>query len=331
MSVQPDTDLMDSMVPCPILPPELEREIFEIAALSRPMSIPTMMRVAQRVKDWVEPLLYRTLFITYGKLRIDSYPVCNADTFAEVVRRKSATFLRDSVRNVMIQELRPDVLFTIFKICSRIENLNVFLTQALDHQYQSMPGLEALRPKQLHCALHVLFDRRPNVNTFTLPIFSQLTHLNLLFFLDEFVDSDARARWSTLGTLHGLTHLSLPSHKARCGLPILSFLLDVCKSLRALVVLQPPPPTPNSEITFLAKNDVRFVMMRPRRMLEDWKTGVLRGVDHWALADQFIAKRVSGEADRERFYLNEFDEGDQLLRPTSHSQFSHFNVPIVYF
>jgi hypothetical protein len=36
----------------PILPPELEREIFEICAISRPASIPNLMLVAQRVKEW---------------------------------------------------------------------------------------------------------------------------------------------------------------------------------------------------------------------------------------------------------------------------------------
>jgi hypothetical protein len=36
----------------PRLPYELERVIFEIAAVSRPTSIPNLMLTAWRVKDW---------------------------------------------------------------------------------------------------------------------------------------------------------------------------------------------------------------------------------------------------------------------------------------
>jgi hypothetical protein len=36
----------------PILPTELERQIFELCALSRPVRIPKLMLVAWRVKEW---------------------------------------------------------------------------------------------------------------------------------------------------------------------------------------------------------------------------------------------------------------------------------------
>jgi hypothetical protein len=36
----------------PTLPSELEREIFEICAVSRPVCIPKLVLVAQRVKEW---------------------------------------------------------------------------------------------------------------------------------------------------------------------------------------------------------------------------------------------------------------------------------------
>ncbi|KAJ7270131.1 hypothetical protein B0H12DRAFT_1320326 [Mycena haematopus] len=304
-----------------ILPPELEREIFEILALSRPVCIPNMMLVAQRVKLWVEPLLYRTLF--FAEIiesmflpaparpiqRIDGLPVCNAKTFVDVLRRKSASFLYESVRNVMIQDVAPDFIIDIVQTCPRIENLSISAPlKLLDRR-----GFDVLRPKQLYCALHDIVDRRTNINTFTLPIFSQLTHLNLFYFIDESVDSEATvlARWTAIGSLQKLTHLSLPSHTTKGGLPILSRLLEVCKSLRALVVLRPPPSTPSAEIAFLAEHDVRFVMMRLRSsMSDDWQMGALTGYDHWVCADEFIAKRVSGEVPRNRFYVNELDGED---------------------
>ncbi|KAJ7131271.1 hypothetical protein C8R44DRAFT_850069, partial [Mycena epipterygia] len=44
-------------------PPEREREIFEIAALLYPGAIPILLRVARRVLVWIEPLLYRVVYV----------------------------------------------------------------------------------------------------------------------------------------------------------------------------------------------------------------------------------------------------------------------------
>ncbi|KAJ7826702.1 hypothetical protein B0H14DRAFT_2816723 [Mycena olivaceomarginata] len=54
---------MSSASASPMLPLELEREIFEIYALSWPKLIPKLMLVAKCVKEWVEPLLYRIISI----------------------------------------------------------------------------------------------------------------------------------------------------------------------------------------------------------------------------------------------------------------------------
>ncbi|KAJ6574558.1 hypothetical protein B0H19DRAFT_1254249 [Mycena capillaripes] len=47
----------------PPLPPELERKIFEICTYAQPVSIPNLMLVAARVKEWLEPLLYVTIVV----------------------------------------------------------------------------------------------------------------------------------------------------------------------------------------------------------------------------------------------------------------------------
>ncbi|KAJ7241534.1 hypothetical protein C8J57DRAFT_1368816 [Mycena rebaudengoi] len=61
---------------CPSIPPELGREIFEIAATHHPETMPTLLLVAQRVLRWIEPLLYRTLVVGRTTLHLllwDSY------------------------------------------------------------------------------------------------------------------------------------------------------------------------------------------------------------------------------------------------------------------
>ncbi|KAJ6538362.1 hypothetical protein DFH09DRAFT_1398713 [Mycena vulgaris] len=66
------------------LPPDLERSIFELAALrTHRVTIPKLMRVAWRVKHWLEPLLYHTLVfgtadpIDDQLVELDTLPVCH--------------------------------------------------------------------------------------------------------------------------------------------------------------------------------------------------------------------------------------------------------------
>lgn len=47
-----DVDVPDQQSREPCLPPELEREVFEIAALQDRSSINRLMLVAKRVKTW---------------------------------------------------------------------------------------------------------------------------------------------------------------------------------------------------------------------------------------------------------------------------------------
>ncbi|KAF7331226.1 hypothetical protein MSAN_02441400 [Mycena sanguinolenta] len=60
---------MDSLV----LPAELEREIFEIAALLDFHTIPSLLRVAGRVLEWIEPMLYRVVRIGHSSQKDEAY------------------------------------------------------------------------------------------------------------------------------------------------------------------------------------------------------------------------------------------------------------------
>ncbi|KAJ7839783.1 hypothetical protein B0H13DRAFT_1911031 [Mycena leptocephala] len=54
---------MSTTVPSmdPRLPPELEHQIFEIAAHEFPEMIPIFLRVARHIQFWIEPLLYQVI------------------------------------------------------------------------------------------------------------------------------------------------------------------------------------------------------------------------------------------------------------------------------
>ncbi|KAJ7645349.1 hypothetical protein B0H17DRAFT_1216056 [Mycena rosella] len=102
----------------PDFPVDLERLIFELVALSHPVSIPNLMLVAWRVKNWqvaqslwfsldlrchcdfrVEPLLYRTLVFNVDP--IEGLLFCPEEAFRMIARAKPA-LLRGYVRNLLV-------------------------------------------------------------------------------------------------------------------------------------------------------------------------------------------------------------------------------------
>ncbi|KAJ7434673.1 hypothetical protein FB451DRAFT_956255, partial [Mycena latifolia] len=199
----------------PALPPELERKIFEICALGRPVSIPKLMLVALRVKEWVEPLLYRTITLNAVEPSVDGYPNFTSSILRRAIRRKSATFFQIAVRNLHFFEDCEDDLVMILSICTGVENLSLGMLE----DDPVIPCLELLRLKRL-CA-----DVGPSLRYFsaTHPLFSQITHLELL----DVANTDT-ALYSQLSLLPNLTHLSF-NHGV--FIPISSFLLKTCRSL----------------------------------------------------------------------------------------------------
>ncbi|KAJ6559826.1 hypothetical protein B0H19DRAFT_1145877 [Mycena capillaripes] len=274
----------------PALPPELQCHIFELAALSRPVSIPKLMRVAKRVKHWVEPLLYRTLVFDSA---IDEIPRCSLETLLLISRTKPASFLH-AVRNVMGIYLGPEEIHTIIRLCPCIHNL--FAYSELHSSTHPMPPEFYLLPlRQLFCYLTDIF-RAPEAPTH--PLFSRITHLDVFHWLTE-SDDQALARWARLGELPSLTHLALNDGTS---LAVCVRLLAVCKFLCALLVLGDSLMPSSAEVELLADSP-HFVIMEVRDYVADWQRGVLTGNDYWTRADAFIAKKISGEVDRRTFYL----------------------------
>ncbi|KAJ7670802.1 hypothetical protein DFH06DRAFT_1178942 [Mycena polygramma] len=281
----------------PTLPLELERYTFELAALFRPVSIPTMMRVAWRVKIWIEPLLYRTLII--GADKLDGLPICPDEKFNQIVDTKPQLLV--SVRNVLAVGVESDMMKTIFSRCRGVENLVLIAYYSLSGP-SPPPGFQELSLRRLHCDLDGLYNLR-SVTTLAVPPLLHLTHLELISEIDFGCRSPAehRARWNLLAGLPNLTHLALSGlHQ----LPMCSHLLTVCEFLTALVVLSPAPHPGSVVLDLIPSNDPRFVVLSLKFWPHEWPNGVLRGIDFWSRADVFIAQRISGEIERTTFFLN---------------------------
>ncbi|KAJ6534457.1 hypothetical protein DFH09DRAFT_1369819 [Mycena vulgaris] len=278
----------------PTLPPELERAIFEICALSHPPSTATLMLVAWRVNLWVEPLLYRTLALSQYVMKIvQGHHTLENETIIRLLSSRPTSFFENSVRNLLMRDMKEDLEEAILRACSKIQNFWIVSDCTGDHY----PLIGNLPLKRLHCSIEDLFfSTQPD---FTLPLFSQITHLELIDY-PEVIDVKM---WSGIAFIPNLTHLYFSS----IGFIRLWFsLLDTCKSLRVLVWL-----SPNGE--FVADDqdgealarDTRFVVMRCGEYVKDWQTGAYTGSDYWTRAEDFIAKRRSGEIDVLQYAIEE--------------------------
>ncbi|KAJ7112708.1 hypothetical protein C8R44DRAFT_249942 [Mycena epipterygia] len=281
---------MDDSSTTVTLPPDLERCIFEIAGLLRPRAIPTLMRVAWRVRYWVEPLLYRTLLIRHYYRQGDCFPCCSVETFMEIASTERVSFLRGAVRNLMVCMQFADKTHVILSTCLSVENLSIVLFDNGSLLQPSPPALNNLPLKHLYCQDLGEFVALTSFQPFRHPSYHQITHLEL--------SEGLRENWTRLVELPQLTHLSL---HLIADLPFCRPILDMLQSLRVLVLLQLPPRNPPAELALLADNP-RFVMMLGGGMLPhnnhiNLQKGVHTGIDYWVHVDQLIAKRISGQSE----------------------------------
>ncbi|KAJ6514162.1 hypothetical protein DFH09DRAFT_1288168 [Mycena vulgaris] len=270
-------------------------------ALSRPVSIPRLMRVAWRVKHWLEPLLYRTLVICSEVNTIDGIPPFTMATFDHIARTKSASFLRDSVRNLLVEWIEAEQIQTILTICTGVKNL--WISPIGSPTPLLPPVVEGISLRHLYCDFQELCAFFIGLESFTQPFFSNLTHLELFngLSINGLLDED-HAKWDGLIALVHLTHLAFDTNHI---LPICPHLLRGCKSLCALIIVHySATDFPLMQLESVAR-DPRFVAMSVTSYISDWQRGALGGSDYWARADQFITKRISGEIERSVYCLEE--------------------------
>ncbi|KAJ7136372.1 hypothetical protein C8R43DRAFT_1132526 [Mycena crocata] len=287
-----------------VLPFELERQIFELAARNRPVSIPTLMQVAWRVKTWVEPMLYRTMVVLNSyKLPADGHLSVDKDTFVNLTRTKAAELL--TVQNLLLDYVGDEK--SILRACPAVKHL--WMRRDLHSERSDSSNLLSLLGElplsRLHCNIATLFrplTSLPQID-FTHPVFAHITHL-------EITDSFFGETWMGLALVPNLTHLAFSRmHSIGLWLP----LLRVCTSLRALVVLTSSHNrlVGHQDEQKLAM-DPRFVVMEIQYLVADWQVGAHGGADYWTRAETFIAKRRAREIDPLMYKIDEDASGDSV-------------------
>ncbi|KAJ7493005.1 hypothetical protein B0H11DRAFT_2228333 [Mycena galericulata] len=291
VSPLPETD--------PRLPPELEHAIFEISALSWPIAIPNLMLVAQRVKIWVEPILYRIVFLSDGEAPpVEGFPRFTSETFLQAIDRKPPEFFKYAVRYLFLydpEEVRT--LDSILAACTGIASL--FALSGLAGHLSALNALDSLR----HLAVNIVDLFGPNpTGCFVQPLFYNITHLELLDFPSEHLPDAA----ASLSLIPHLTHFAF-GESILCG--GLCDVLHSCAHLACIVLLL-VDPMDSGDIRAAGPllEDVIFVVIYQLDFKVDWLHRASGGRDHWALADAFLTARQTGKVDRSHYYIRDDDE-----------------------
>ncbi|KAF7369363.1 hypothetical protein MVEN_00264900 [Mycena venus] len=238
------------------LPLGLERRIFEICALSRPVGIPKLMRVAWRVKEWVEPLLYRTITVGYtGGMK--GYPIFTWEILDAAIRSKPPSFFATAVCNLNIFLPRrghnPDPAEIMLSLCTNVHNLSLVSLDQFSSGSRLQSLVHSLPLAHLHADSRLLFHGIQLSHS----VFARVTHLEVWTAPDPEAVTDTSI-WAQLSLLPQLTHLSFGGDTS--FIPQGLSLLETCKSLSVLISLSRPGEAVQRHLQALAQ-DVRFVVM----------------------------------------------------------------------
>ncbi|KAJ7289555.1 hypothetical protein C8J57DRAFT_1278025 [Mycena rebaudengoi] len=146
----------------PLLPPELERRIFDLAAavLSHPHLILPLLQVARRTLIWIEPFLYKV--VAWDDVGYTPKKTSAASAALQALRSKPAHFVHTAVRHVQRLSLPLQNLFEgrvvdlVHPMFSSVTHLYPFddMTPSPEHPfYLQLPVL----PKLTHLHLGAKF------------------------------------------------------------------------------------------------------------------------------------------------------------------------------
>ncbi|KAJ7134149.1 hypothetical protein C8R46DRAFT_1139702 [Mycena filopes] len=270
----------------PRLPPELECLVFEEAAFSYPAKIPTFMLTAWRVKNWLEPILYRIVLVMNSRQmpRLGSFPTLTTHGLRELIATKSPSFIQDSIKHLYLRAPGWDTAFVeILMTCTRLTSLFA--------QFRPMHHMAALCTQQhlrrLAIELTQALEGHP-INE-PHPLFRHVTHLELLDSARVFEDPQALP--ARLACMPALTHVAFNSAPRDN-----EFYEALCADARLqCVVFLSPSASEQVNITRATADDARFVCVKEDMDFRlNWVQGVDIGDDYWAHAEVFIAARRAG-------------------------------------
>ncbi|KAF7317325.1 hypothetical protein HMN09_00468200 [Mycena chlorophos] len=262
----------------PLLPPELERHIFLLAAYKDPATGAILLRVASRVLTWVEPTLYESLDLHHSRSLVALVSAA----------KKKPHLLRLGVEQLMIPysdslegDLEKRNINEALRLCVRLQRLT------LASSLGSTTVLEILSDLPLRRLVasveHLLSPTLPTQGSIVeaAQLFKHLTHLESF---------DSMSRGSNAESLAFLAALPALTHFASVDPPPdIDTWLKALPRLRVLVLFHlPDSPRPTDQrlaVTFW----------------ELWHEGACDEESYWDRADEFLEKKARGEVPETEF------------------------------
>jgi hypothetical protein len=207
-----------------VLPQELMRFIFEIAAevegSRSELNIWNLRLVSQDVLSWVEPGLFKSLYIANNRVLLK---------LLEILTAKPPGFVDHAVKNLFFSfNCSASKVALIVCLCKGLTTL----LATCGPPFSAVANLRLKRLNTLGC-----FYSEVGHNVFSLPMYAQLTHLELLTSISE-------RRHLKFGELPCLTHLafngliSTRETERQKDLEALALIIDTCHNLEMLLLLR---------------------------------------------------------------------------------------------
>ncbi|KAK7022387.1 tyrosinase central domain-containing protein [Favolaschia claudopus] len=295
------------------LPTELERLVFECAAVNR-SQIPTLLLVAHRVRIWLEPILYHLLLLN---------GVRSIESVLTVILSKPPAFLESAVRHLLLYSspfsLKPDTLSKFMHRCPGITSLSLIGDITGPHLLPALAQMHSL--KRLSIEMTLLFPG--SEVDLDHPLFACITHLDL--FEEVYIEEEDEPE-----DLLWLTHPQAPAKMP--NLEYLGFntqlhpsflraILQRYQQLRVLVVGFTATDeesavgfleqvTEQTAAMFEEDGEERVGVGMERLVVgtydnpyQDWERGVRGGEDVWVRAEEFVRRKRGGEVDAANYYM----------------------------
>ncbi|KAJ7290103.1 hypothetical protein C8J57DRAFT_336693 [Mycena rebaudengoi] len=288
------------------LPQELERAVFETAALLSHTQIPTLMLVALRFHTWLQPILYRVL-VYFGSKDFSTWH--RFPPIGDELLPERAALLQKHARHLLIQNLYLSPFAEIHRllaVCTAVRGLACYCR--IDPSF--IPYFDRIRPQLLCVDAGDLFDGPPD---FSHSLFSSITHLALT---DINISAYSDESWKSLASLPSLTHLGFDAYSS-VPARLLHVLLEEPKRLQVLILIVADMRFLNdtdNPVSAYPTHDVRFIMAAyDDDFVGDWIRGAWGQADVWDRADNFIRLKRRGKVPRDAYFIAEGDFADVEL------------------
>lgn len=277
----------------PVLPQELEREIFEYAYhLSENLSQDTLnlMFVARRVHDWWDVLAYSmdwTLILVFW--RVAAIIFCNAQLLLKedpsvliqgaIFKPSSIEYFGKYIRHLIIRgyEKSTNLIRTLLLHSPNIIDLALFAFHKIS-EFVDILEANHVRLRSLSTNLFSLDETH-----LTSSVFSTLTHLDMIHIRTPEEEID---KWNILILLPRLTHLII--NEKVDGTTLLT-LLQRCQALQILIYARP-----DAESLGLVIKDHRLVLLRVIRFVLEERVNGVRGLENIYSAAEYISRAKKG-------------------------------------